>query len=618
MKLKEQRKLSKRELMASLFAVAVAAYPISKAEAAFQSNAVLTVPSKDLLKALVVPIANQTVQVLYHTTAGDGGGGLFTVTTVNPGADNGGTIIHSNTAGYYWVRNCVPGLVFVDWFGADNTGVAFSDTAILAAIASLRKNMKNIWDGLTANVDAYTSGTVKFSGGIYKSHYDVFNITQDLGLILEGQGSRGTNNAIRAPTTWVFSGASGATSYGIQFYGNGSRSAQINNMDICYENNTFSGQVVAACGSPGFSPNFAFFGTYKIAGPRDTTAQCGIAISFDEFFRPNRCVFDGLQYGILSDDTRVVGANTFGGSATTILDCVFYDIVQASFYHSGARARISLNIYGGIVNPININCVYGYNFTNITDFIISGVELVGSVGNYATTTWINVAASSGIINGCYFGDFSPTGATLDGNISLAGNFVDTVTNGFLLKAGTIKSSNNRITKPTNGYAFSATNTTTVELGPDRCDSSVVTSYNFTGSGANVYGKVNYSKEWDASTNGFANDNLKVTIANADRGTINNTTVGTTAISIKDTGRTLRGAAAGAQTFTLPTPMVGTSLRFTHVDQDLSVTGTLAAGGGALKAQAKIVAADVGGAIEFVAFSTAAWTIVSSFGTWAIT
>lgn len=93
------------------------------------------------LKAIVTP--NLSTSYVYYvqgyTTANDGGEGFFSLTTSNPGADNGGTIIHSNTSGYYFLRQVdSAGYMNVLWFGADRTGAATSTTAIANALATLK------------------------------------------------------------------------------------------------------------------------------------------------------------------------------------------------------------------------------------------------------------------------------------------------------------------------------------------------------------------------------------------------------------------------------------------------------------------------------------------------
>lgn len=71
------------------------------------------------------------INVQGYNTSNDGGGGSYILTTTNPGPDNGGTIIWSSTAGYYWTRLFAasePLSLLI--FGADPSGVANSSTQI--------------------------------------------------------------------------------------------------------------------------------------------------------------------------------------------------------------------------------------------------------------------------------------------------------------------------------------------------------------------------------------------------------------------------------------------------------------------------------------------------------
>lgn len=112
--------------------------PYSSIPALILSNATNAVATVTLMKALVVTIASvgTVVYLEGYAAAGDGGGGMFYITNVNPGADNGGTIIWSNTAGYYFLRDTQSKALSVKWFGAKADGITNDRVAIQAAIAA--------------------------------------------------------------------------------------------------------------------------------------------------------------------------------------------------------------------------------------------------------------------------------------------------------------------------------------------------------------------------------------------------------------------------------------------------------------------------------------------------
>jgi hypothetical protein len=83
--------------------------------------------------------AGSAVYLKGYSSGNDGGEGIFYVTNVNPGADNGGTIIWSSTAGIYYVRaQPVRDLLSLKWFGAKGDGVTNDYPAIASAVAATR------------------------------------------------------------------------------------------------------------------------------------------------------------------------------------------------------------------------------------------------------------------------------------------------------------------------------------------------------------------------------------------------------------------------------------------------------------------------------------------------
>lgn len=235
----------------------------------------------------------------------------------------------SATANGAYVRNYA-GEVWAEWWGAVGhktdaaalaSGAASSTAAIQAAVLMLRKSPRALsTDGLTAKqITVYESGTIRFGDGIFVIEPDVLRFTQDIGLILRGNGSRGKTNYLRAQTTILVKGASAG--YGIQWYSNGARSGGVRDMDICYESASFTGDVLQFFGAPGGFPERCMIGTFGIGtaeAPRRQTARSCVAIAWDEFFHPKQCVFDGALRGIFSDDLRTLASFTGSISGTTL------------------------------------------------------------------------------------------------------------------------------------------------------------------------------------------------------------------------------------------------------------------------------------------------------------
>lgn len=74
------------------------------------------------------------VYVRGYYTDNDGGGGFFQVTNTSPGADNGGTIVWSNTTGFYYIRQTYGAPYSVRWFGAKGDGSTNDATTINATL----------------------------------------------------------------------------------------------------------------------------------------------------------------------------------------------------------------------------------------------------------------------------------------------------------------------------------------------------------------------------------------------------------------------------------------------------------------------------------------------------
>lgn len=87
--------------------------------------------------AVTNSLVNLLVYVRGYYTDNDGGEGFFQVANTPPGADNGGTIIWSNTTGYYFTRQDL-GFINAKWFGAKGDATTNDYTALFNAVAATR------------------------------------------------------------------------------------------------------------------------------------------------------------------------------------------------------------------------------------------------------------------------------------------------------------------------------------------------------------------------------------------------------------------------------------------------------------------------------------------------
>lgn len=99
---------------------------------------VATVTNIAALRALSVNslTLGAIIYVRGYYSDNDGGEGYFLCTDQNPGGDNGGTIIWSSTAGFYFLRDTQGAPYSIDWFGA-LAGFTDSSAAITATINAL-------------------------------------------------------------------------------------------------------------------------------------------------------------------------------------------------------------------------------------------------------------------------------------------------------------------------------------------------------------------------------------------------------------------------------------------------------------------------------------------------
>ncbi len=507
-------------------------------------------------------------------------------------------------------------------FGADPTGATDSTSAVWAAIESLRSDPKTIIQngGGPTTITAYSSGTVFFPKGKYLLSPDDLQITQDLGLKLVGAGSRRTNNAVFGATSLVFEGTS--SGYAFQSYGNGARGLTFEDMDICYDDSGFTGSLIDTYDSPGLTMTRCYVGCYGVTAPtRLTTAAACIRSTYDEFMSFTDCVFSGANLGWWSDETRTLFANPFGGSITSFSSCVFYDFVTDHVSAAGTRTRTNVAFRNCAFNPITVspsaNCI---NMTNVDALTIDTCFFTPSNTEAPADYWMFLANCTGSITSCAFNDLAAC-ASIYGALDFSNNLVY-CTDGVLVKGGVITGSGNEFGKATNGWSIDATGAIVpyqINIGPDIFKSDVGTSYYISADNSLFNGTINYSKEWDSSTNKFDNPTSRITIRNVDAKLI---TVATTpySIAITDTGRTFVATGSANQVFNLPSAVPGTFFSiFKPVGYDLTVNCSAGdnfyTGTGAAKTSALSLAVNVGGFLGLRSYGSAGWICESVGGTW---
>lgn len=633
--------MSRRKLLVSMgmAGVALATGGVTAAAAAGSGNetagqkggncgcppGIRQIPDIATLRTTIGAYDGEEVYVVSHSSTwtsspitgrGPTGGGMFTRIAVsdlaNPVDNNGSIIIVNNDVA--WIRTDTMECRAED-FGAILDGATNNDAAIWAAITSMRANPVTILQEIGGGtITAYTSGRIVFGRGVYAVSPDVFNITQDMGLQLVGQGYRGTNNAIRGTTTLLFTGASAG--FGLKFYGAGSRSALIQDMDICYANDSFTGDLIDSYSSPGLKLNRVFVGTFGLtAATRLRTARSGIRATYDEFNHFENVTFDGLQDGWWSDDLR--DSNPFGGTLTSFDTCVFYDITNNMIRHDGNRTRNDLTIKNTAFNPIQVSCQRGLKVDNIDGIHIDTCVFAGSTTHRAEIEWAKITNATGTIASTSFNDFSKAG-TLGGMLEATGNIVY-CTDGFTLIGGLIRASNNEFSKASAAYRVSPLYPLTMQLGPDLFKADVGVSYYMTPDAIDLSGKITYAPEQDASPNKFINQGTRVTITSSSCHTIS---IGDASynISILHTGRDFAFAVNGDQSFQLPVPIIGTEIGVMTVGtgtKTITAPSGVSIIAGTGSAFTSLHSAKPGSYIRFRAFGVSTWVAVSKTDGWVI-
>lgn len=551
-----------------------------------------------------------------YYASGDGGGGHYYQDTADTtSADNGGSIIVA-VDGARWK------LVFKDTirgeqFGMKPSGLAADSTtntnALLAAIQSLRTNPLVIDKGDAGHtmVTCYASGRVKLGNGVFCIDAGALNFTQDHGLIIEGNGSRGASGSNRGNTVLLYKGSTGA--FMLRVDGNGARGFQMKNLDFCYDNGSYVGGVVDILTTVGWYFEDVFFGSLLLTGAGTKTSAAWL-VRFNEYEvgEFNKCTFHGAAIGWYFDD--ISGGSSWLGNGITAIDCWFYDFTDSHVRNDGAKVALSVAFQTTGFNPINVAPTRCMNVTNMDGFTLNTCTFQSSSGVAPSIEWCRVLNSQGNILSCTFGDFAKAG-TFSGHLTFEGN--DTASpNGWTFLQGSLSTDSNNFNNCSHGIEFvSQVDTLSVTCNNDRFGSGVSYSYFCSDNSTLLNGKITYAKSRDFSVNKFYNTNLQIEITGFGATQVG----GSLIISNADTGKTFF-LNAGAVVTLPPTIMAGVSFTFiktvgSNVRVDAAVANSWYTGVGAAKTSLVANTSDLGPNFSVKSFGTSAWTCSARSAGW---
>lgn len=501
---------------------------------------------------------------------------------------------------------------------------AVNSAGILAAVTELRSNPVTLTtDGLNGGpFTAYASGELMLGEGIFAIAPDTLRFFQDLGLVIKGRGSRKTNNSVRGRTVLLITGNG---SYGIQVYGNGARGLVLEDLDLCYEGNVFTGDVLDNFGAPGMVVNRCHLGTNGVTGgTRFQSARSLIRATYDEFIHCLDTAFDGAIDGIWSDDIRqppTGPVNPFGGSAMLVQSCVFYDFTGTMIRHAGARNRKRMSIRDTTFNPIAVNCTRALDLNNVDGLAMDGAYFTPSTSLYATSGWIRLVNCTGYYTAAEFLGTCAIGS-ISGNIDQSNNYYG-CDSGLTIAGGVITGSGNEwsigaVATPT-GYTFSPTIPLTFRMGPDTFKAGMGRSYDIPADNSNLDGHIVLSPTQDSSTSGFRNTSARVSFSSND---LKAFAVSATTYTVlpTDTGRVINLTSGTGCTVTLPAVAGTLGLTFRLMSNTGQViiiqgpAGTLYVGGGAAKTSMTSAAADTGVFVQ-IENRVGAYNTTARVGSW---
>lgn len=423
--------------------------------------------STTMLQGSAVAIGVTVVRTMGYYQPGDGGHARYRKKGVIE-ADQPGDVTDDD--GVRW--GIAERVIFAEMFGAvgyaskeeaEAPGAVDSTQAIKNAVMFLRRNKRSIWDGLSIQRDAWSSGDVNLGRGFFKITPGQLRFANDQGVRIIGRGSRGRNKAVYGATTLLITTAS--SQFGIQFYGNAGRDGHIIDLDLCYSNSGYTGALFEQIGAPGSYPIRCHLGSAGVNGLTYMhTALACCRVAWDEFFYPEECVWDGAQHAWLSQDDRLlaIGTGTISGTVLTIsaMITVTSDLpdggafgVDVSISGAGVTAgttiteqlsgtpggagQYRLNISQTVASPVTITGAISFggsntNFINCVSYNITQKHY-RHLGNRAR---YNVQWTGGIINpisvGCLIGiDCRNVKGTNMVGLDWSGSVGDSAANGWI-------------------------------------------------------------------------------------------------------------------------------------------------------------------------------------------
>lgn len=555
----------------------------------------------------------------YYNNTTTGGDYFIGVSSVGLTADIGNISATANPS-VFAQRLSSNDEALVDNFGAKGDNLTDNYTAIRAAITSLRRNPISIQQTAGAGatiITAYSSGVVSFGCGVYRCVADSLALTQELGLTIRGQGSRGSNNSVLGATTILITGTSAG--FGIQTFGNGARTLTLENLDFCYATSGFTGDLIDNYDSVGLRIKQCYIGTFGNTTPtRLTTAKSLLRQTYDEFTHIEDTVFSGAIDGWVDDATRTVDGSTFGGSLSTWKNVVFYDFTGTMMKSPATRTRQTMKLDNVAFNPITQDCVRAIDFNNIINLTIDNCFCTPSVGNKASSEWLSLINCHGKVS-MNFGPLSNAG-TFAGTLDISGCTIGG-TGGFTLQYGNITAFANKFNNDNVGYNIAPTAALAIKLGPDTFSSNVDTSYYLPADTALIKGKIDYAATEDNSVSKFDIRSARIRLKNVDE-SVTTTSGAALGIPFTESGRIQVATGAVPQTFTLPDPMFCLHVPVQKFSSSANTLTVLASAGknffcGDAAARTSAVATNPGCTIEFTAINATTW-IAKFSGAWVFT